>query len=145
MSSRGTADPVHRPGLQQESARGPRHGGRTARPVTPDLLRAAWGATCLLAPGAVQRVLSGHGPDVRGRRVLRVLGARHLVQAAGGRVLPPRLAVGGGAAVDGIHSATALALGLLDAGRRRAALVSAVVAGAWCAWGAARYRRALSG
>ncbi|WP_298989017.1 hypothetical protein [uncultured Pseudokineococcus sp.] len=145
MSSRGSADPLHLPGLQQEPRRGPQHGGRPARPVAPDLLRAAWGATCLLAPDAVQRAMSGHDPDVRGRRVLRVLGARHLVQAAGGRVLPPRLAVGGGAAVDGIHSATALALGLLDVRRRRAALVDAVVAGAWCAWGAARYRRAFSG
>ncbi|WP_299037690.1 hypothetical protein [uncultured Pseudokineococcus sp.] len=107
----------------------------------PDLARAAWGAACLLAPGPVGRALAGHEPDARARRVLRVLGARHLVQAAGTRVLPAPLALVGGAGVDGLHAATALATGLTRPRRRRASLADAVVAVGWCAWGAVRARR----
>ncbi|MEJ5946533.1 hypothetical protein WDZ17_14645 [Pseudokineococcus basanitobsidens] len=109
--------------------------------TTPDVARAAWGTVCLLAPGLVERSLAGREPDVRARRVVRVLGARHLVQAAGARLLPPHLAVGGGAAVDAVHALTAAAFGLGDARRRRAALADAAVAAGWCVWGVRRYRR----
>lgn len=107
----------------------------------PDVARAAWGALCLLAPASVQRVLSGGRVDARGVLVLRVLGGRHLVQAAATRLLPPRPALGGGAAADGLHALSALALAAVDARRRRAALVEAALATAWCAWWVRRCRR----
>ncbi|MEJ5913006.1 hypothetical protein [Pseudokineococcus sp. 1T1Z-3] len=107
----------------------------------PDLARAGWGAVCLLAPTVVERALSGHEPDDRARRVMRVLGARHLVQAGASRLLPARLALAGGAAVDALHAATAVVLALADPPRRRASLLDAVVALAWSAWGVRRYRR----
>ena len=107
----------------------------------PDLARAAWGTACLLGPGTVGRLLAGHEPDARARRVLRVLGARHLVQAAGMRLLPAPVGLVGGAAVDGLHAGTALLAALADPRRRRAELADAVVATGWCLWSAARARR----
>lgn len=114
---------------------------RGSAPPAPDLARAAWGAVCLLTPGPVHRVLGGREPDPWERRVLRVLGARHLVQAVASRFLPRGLAAGGGAAVDGLHALTALVLAGVDARRRRSALADVLVAAAWCAWGASRLPR----
>jgi len=114
---------------------------RDPRSAGPDLARAAWGAACLLGPGTVGRLLAGHEPDTRARRVLRVLGARHLVQAAGMRLLPAPVGLVGGTAVDGLHAVTALLAALADPRRRRAELADALVATGWCLWSAARCRR----
>ena len=47
-----------------------------------EVIRAAYGALELLAPGAAERVLVGRAPDARARTFIRVLGGRHLLQAA---------------------------------------------------------------
>ncbi|GAB2756042.1 hypothetical protein [Sinomonas soli] len=92
-----------------------------------ETVRAAYGTVELVAPGAVERLLLGHRPDDRARTVIRVLGARHLVQALvtarGGRTLH-RL----GGAVDVIHAVTMAALAGADPRRRRAAAVNAAIA-----------------
>jgi hypothetical protein len=103
-------------------------------------LRFAFGAALIAAPG---RVLDACGTvdDPRARVVTRILGLRHIAE---GCVLvawdTPRVALGG-AAVDGIHAATALALAAGDPRRRRAALTNAAVATGFTALGVVRARR----
>jgi hypothetical protein len=106
---------------------------RRARPgVAVPVLHALVGGALLLAPG---RLLRGVGDPAsrRSRLVAQVLGARHLGQAAllagsGGRIAP-RL----GAAVDGLHGASMIALGLAVRRHRRAAMASGAVAAALAA------------
>jgi hypothetical protein len=97
-----------------------------------EVLRAAYGGTELLAPGTVERLLLGSGLDSRGRKALRVLGARHLLQAAatarGGATVHR---VGG--SVDVAHALTMLALAAFDPPRRRVALLNAAIALAFAA------------
>lgn len=79
--------------------------------------------------------------------VVRVLGARHLLQglagAAAPRWLPPSL----GAAVDGVHAVSMVGLALVDRGHRAAAAANAAmavafaVAGRWAAAEPSRTRR----
>ncbi len=80
----------------------------------------------------------------RARVVARVLGARHLAQAAltaaGQRADPGSpVPLGGGAAVDLLHAASMLALGAMDRRVRRTTFTDAAVetalaaAGAWAA------------
>jgi hypothetical protein len=126
------------------------------------LARAGYGLALVCAPGMLIRLTAGPGAAgaglsgpaevgaqaravrSRARTVARVLGARHLVQAAvtaaGQRADPGSpLALGGGAAVDLVHAASMLALGALDRRVRRttftdAALETALAAaGAWAA------------
>jgi hypothetical protein len=97
-------------------------------------VRTAWGALLLLAPDPVLRRVAGQRtPDPRARAVLRVLGARHLAQAAALPVLPAGL----GAAVDALHAATAAALALLAPRWRRGALLDTAVATGFAAAGLA--------
>ncbi len=96
-----------------------------------ELTRVAWGAALLLAP---RRMLSSvHRIEVDDRSVLvaRVLGLRHLAQAAlsGRQPRPEALALGVG--VDLVHAATALTLAGVDHRRAPAGLVNAVVSTAW--------------
>lgn len=95
----------------------------------------------LVAPRPLLRVVAGRAPDERSVRVARVLGARHLIQAAvtGPGTAPAVLAAG--AVADGLHSATAVALATVDRSRARSALVDAVVAATWCAVSARVARR----
>lgn len=97
-----------------------------------ELLRAAYGTTALLAPGAIEHLLSGHAPDGRARTVIRILGARHLLQAA--------VAVRGsrgihllGSGVDLLHALTAAGLAVADERRRPAAAANAAIALAFAA------------
>lgn len=95
-------------------------------------LRGAWGAVLLLTPRVALRV--GHaGDEVGTRTAARVLGARHIAQslwiasADGG--VPPAWSV----AVDVVHGSSMLVLAGALPRLRRAALVSAVTAGAFAA------------
>lgn len=88
--------------------------------------RLGWGLFLLAAPGAALRLLGGC-PTGRARTVVRVLGARHVVQAAveqrdGGR---HRLLL---AAVDWAHAASGLVLAAVDRRWRRPALTDAALA-----------------
>jgi hypothetical protein len=97
-----------------------------------EMFRAVYGAAELLIPGTVERVLVGTAPDARARKAIRVLGARHLLQALvtarGGRTLHH---LGGG--VDTLHALTMVGLAAFDPERRRAATLNAAIALAFAA------------
>jgi hypothetical protein len=97
-----------------------------------ETLRAVYGAAELLLPGTVERLLVGTTPDARARKAIRILGARHLLQAAvtarGGRTVHH---FGGG--VDTLHALTMVGLAAFDPERRRAATVNAAIALAFAA------------
>lgn len=92
-------------------------------------VRVLWGATLLIAP---QRVLELTQPDrprsVVALRVLRVLGARHLVQTAVQLAGPAPVVQYLGAASDGLHALSGVGLAVLDRRWRRAALIDSVIA-----------------
>jgi hypothetical protein len=77
----------------------------TPRAFSPT--RAAYGAVLLCAPGAVISRCTGQPASTRARAVVRVLGSRHLVQAAMTVRAPSALVLRAGAQVD-------LALGLAE-------------------------------
>lgn len=81
------------------------------------------GATLTLAPVWLRR-LSGVA-DRPGVRVMRILGARQLVQAALTAARPSPGGLRAGAAVDALHATSMIALALGDRRRCRAALLSA--------------------
>jgi hypothetical protein len=93
--------------------------------------RAVYGAGLLLAPSSVLDALARSPLDRPAVRVARVLGARHLLQAAVLATHPgPRWRLAG-AAVDGAHAASMLALARCSrrAGHRRLAARNARTAG----------------
>jgi hypothetical protein len=96
------------------------------------VLHGVLGAVLLVAP---RRLLRGLGvpPDGATLATARVLGARHLAQAAALRRRRDRAAVGLGATTDVLHGASMLALARLSRPHRRAALASAATAGALAA------------
>jgi hypothetical protein len=110
------------------------------------IVRSGLGAVYLVAPEWIP-VLLGVRLDRRARLVLRVLGARHLIQAGVVSSAPARgraLAVGCG--VDAIHAASMVLLAAVDRRRRRLAVADAGVAGAFAATGwRAAHRSAESG
>jgi hypothetical protein len=90
--------------------------------LTP--IRLVYGAALLAAPGAVLRACGGPD-DGRARLYARVLGARQL--AEGALLLAhgePAWALGG-AAVDGVHAISAVALAARTTRYRRLALLNA--------------------
>ncbi|MFI7070748.1 hypothetical protein COO58_13730 [Micromonospora sp. WMMA1996] len=100
--------------------------------------RVAWGALLLVAPGALLRPVGPATPAALA--TLRVLGARHLVQAA---VTVRRPAPGtflAGAAVDAVHALSTLALAAVDRRQRHAALADTAVAAVWAVLGATTAR-----
>jgi len=112
-----------------------------------EAVRALWGAALLISPRIVLENIHGVRADARSITVARVLGARHVAQAAlsGARPTPAILALG--AWVDTAHAATALALAAADRPRARAALTDAALAGTWAIAGLrdARQRREPAG
>ncbi|MBC3762449.1 hypothetical protein ACUN7V_04815 [Quadrisphaera oryzae] len=103
--------------------------------------RATWGAALLVAPGQVLRLAGEHQPDSRSLAVVRLLGARHLVQAAFSGRAPGRATLADGAWVDAVHALTSLALAAGDHPRARLALLDAVIAASWGAASARAARR----
>jgi hypothetical protein len=107
---------------------------RTA--VVLQAVRAGYGAALLLVPGRVIRAYTGSQPGARTRTVARVLGARHLAQAAvtvGSG--PSAESLGLGAAVDITHAASMAALALADRRVRRVTLTDALIETAFAAAG----------
>lgn len=106
------------------------------------LIRFAYGATLLAAPGALIHLADGHPADARARRVARVLGARHCLQAvlAGRSRAPivPELAV----AVDLLHALSMAGLAVFDHSNRRAEIIDGCVATAFAGAQARALRRA---
>jgi hypothetical protein len=102
----------------------------------PLALRAAWGTTLLVSPGTVLRLFGGHDEGTTPRRVMRVLGARHLVQTAaewawGGRAREI------GIVVDLLHAGSSAGFSLVSPRWRRAALSDTAVTSGFVALGIA--------
>lgn len=105
------------------------------------VVRAGYGTALLLAPDALLRPATGRPADARARGVARVLGARHLVQAAAVGVRPTPAVVALGAEVDVAHAASMLGLAALVRSRRRTGLLDGAVAAAFAAGGVVSARR----
>jgi hypothetical protein len=82
----------------------------------------------------VSRLLLGIRPEPRVAVVVRVLGARHLLQALviGQSPSSPVLHTGG-AVADSLHSASMVLLGSADPRRRKPAAIDALLAGLFAA------------
>lgn len=103
------------------------------RPI--EVLRAGWGGLLLLAPRVVLARVQRREPDAAAVRVARILGVRHLAQAALSGAEPSRGALALGVWVDAAHAGTAVALAAVDRDRVRPALTDAAVAGLWATAG----------
>ena len=103
--------------------------------------RAAYGAALLCVPGPIVSMVTGEPATPRVRSVVRVLGVRHLAQAAICGLVPARGLIRAGTATDGLHSASMLALAGVEPQLRRALLADAAVAAAFAAAAEAALRR----
>ncbi|HEX4658889.1 MAG TPA: hypothetical protein VH307_15995 [Streptosporangiaceae bacterium] len=88
--------------------------------------RASYGVALVTAPGAVIHRATGRSPARRTRQVARLLGARHLIQAAVSAFAPMPEVLAAGAAVDALHAGSMIMLAIADRGARRVALTDAV-------------------
>lgn len=100
-----------------------------------ELIRAGWGGVLLAAPAGVLSHIHGVRVDRRAIVVTRILGARHLIQAALSGVNPGPEVLAAGVWVDTVHSATAVGLALVDRRRARGGVIDAAVAASWAALG----------
>jgi hypothetical protein len=91
------------------------------------VVRLGWGGLLVVAPGTVLRVITG-APPVSGSqvRLVRVLGTRHVVQAAVEFGRPTSGVLCAGAAVDLLHAMTCAGAVALAPEWRRPALVDGV-------------------
>jgi hypothetical protein len=95
-------------------------------------VRAGYGMALLCAPGPVIRRCTGKPANRRTLTGARVLGARHLAQAALTARATPAVQ-GVGAIVDALHAASMMLLAAADAELRRAAGIDAAVASGFAA------------
>ncbi|HEY6788903.1 MAG TPA: hypothetical protein VI365_16475 [Trebonia sp.] len=100
----------------------------SARPAVLLLARAGYGAALLCAPGPMIRLCTGQTPSRRANSVARVLGIRHLAQAAIMAWAPGPDMVTAGTVIDLLHAASMLALAAAGRPLRRAELADALVA-----------------
>jgi hypothetical protein len=91
------------------------------------LLRSAWGGVLLLDARAILDSFGGR-PAKSSLFAARVLGGRQVVQGAVTAAAPGPAVLAGGAAVDALHSATAIALALAARRWRTVALTDAAIA-----------------
>jgi hypothetical protein len=86
----------------------------------------------VVAPTTVAAALGGPTDD-RTVSAMRLLGARHLIQASASALdTSPRFLVGGGL-LDAAHSTSMVFLGAIDPTRRRLAWLDSVVESGWSA------------
>jgi hypothetical protein len=90
------------------------------------MARATYGAALVLVPGPAIRLATGRVPGRRACRVARVLGTRHLVQAALTAAAPEPAVLATGGQVDAVHTASMLLLAAVSRVGRRAALADAL-------------------
>jgi hypothetical protein len=108
---------------------------------TIEIIRRLWGAMCLMAPRKVLYRVDRVEADRAAVVVVRVLGARHIVQAAFSGVDPSPEVLAAGAWVDTVHSVTALGLAVLDRYRVALRVSDALVAALWAMFGLRDLRR----
>ena len=107
-----------------------------AAPAALGAVRACYGAALLLAPGPLIRICTGYPTDSRVRLTARVLGARHLVQAAlTAGAGPCAGGLAAGAAVDLMQDASMAGLAAASRPLRRTALTDAMLETALAAAG----------
>jgi hypothetical protein len=99
--------------------------------------RAAYGIALIVVPAKVLRAYGGDPADRAATTAARVLGGRHLAQAALTGNDPGPIRKYGGALVDALHAASMFALARADAPRRRPALIDGSIAAAFCLAGIA--------
>jgi hypothetical protein len=92
------------------------------------LARAGYGAALLCAPGPMIGVVTGKPPSRRARQVARVLGVRHLAQAAVTALNPGPEVVALGVVVDLLHAASMFAFAAVVPDLRDAELADALAA-----------------
>lgn len=93
------------------------------------LVRAAWGAVLLTRPEKAYGILGGAPPSTSaGTTVLRVLGGRHVAQAAVALARPTRPVLVTGAVFDALHALTAVAYAASGESRRRTGLTDTAFA-----------------
>lgn len=93
--------------------------------------RAGWGAVLVTAPSLTLRALGGR-PGHGAVLVVRLLGVRHLAQAALSRLVPPTgRALAVAVAADAAHAASMAALSVAARRWRRPARRDAVIAATW--------------
>jgi hypothetical protein len=109
--------------------------GPAARPrrLLVPLARAGYGAALLCAPGPMIGAVTGRPPSRHARRVARVLGVRHLAQAAITAVNPGPEVVALGVVVDLLHAASMFAFAAVAPDLRDAELADALAATALAA------------
>jgi hypothetical protein len=93
------------------------------------VVRATYGVSLLLLPGAMVRVVSGKPADRVSTVVGRILGARHLLQALTIERKGTRGWLLVGVTIDAIHTLSMLGLAALSRDRRRMAALDATLAG----------------
>ncbi|MCV7071669.1 hypothetical protein MJO55_27140 [Mycolicibacterium rufum] len=113
----------------------------SARYRAIEVVRASWGAALLIGPDRVLHVTASGPVDTPGRAVTRILGARHLVQAALSGLRPGSGVLAWGVGVDAVHAVTALLLAAVDRRRARAGCTDAAIAAGWAALGWRDLRR----
>jgi len=105
------------------------------------VVRVGYGVALLCIPGPMISAVTGAPVSGRVRAVARVLGARQLVQAAVCGLAPGRGLVQAGAAADGLHSASMLALAGTEPVLRRALLADGAIAAAFATVATTSLRR----
>jgi hypothetical protein len=104
-------------------------------------LRAGYGAVQLAVPAWSAEQRLGGPLDPATLRVVRVLGARQVTQAALVLAFPAEPLAGLGVGVDALHALSMLPLAVATARWRRPALVSGLTAAAFAVAGALAARR----
>jgi len=104
------------------------------------VVQALWGLALVLAPGRMLLLLGGASEDRTPKRILRILGARHLLQASAEQCW------GGvtfelGIWADGLHALSGIGFAYFDARWRRAALTDATITGGFAVFGLAALPR----
>jgi hypothetical protein len=98
-------------------------------------IRATYGAALVFMPGPVIWLATGRRPSPRACRVARLLGTRHLIQAALTAAAPEPAVLAIGGQVDAVHAASMLLLAAVSRTGRRAALADALTEAAFAAAG----------
>jgi hypothetical protein len=118
---------------------------RLAAPALLGTVRACYGGLLLAAPGRMLTLCGPGQASPRALGVVRVLGARHLLQAAltagvlsargPADKIPPDRALLVGSAVDTAHATSMIGLALAHRPLRRAALADALMESSLAAFG----------
>lgn len=95
------------------------------------VVRGAYGVALCCAPGPLIGLAGGPAGDQRARAVARILGARHIAQAALSAVRPNPAVLAIGAAADTLHATSMAAMALPDTPYRRIAGTDALIATAF--------------